>query len=232
MNRITVPRRAEQLREEIEEAIVTGRYPPGTRLDEVELAARFGVSRTPTREALIQLGTAGFIEKRPRKGWEVSAIPAVRLCEMFELMGELEAMGVRLAARRASPADRETIQRAHDSCEQALLANDPDGYFRLNEIFHATIYEASQNNFLIEQARLLHRRLRPYRRLQLRVRNRMRSSFEEHQRVVAALLRGDGDAAAQEMRAHVVVQGERFADLVAQITPVAFESSLKSAANF
>ncbi|HVI52821.1 MAG TPA: GntR family transcriptional regulator [Candidatus Sulfotelmatobacter sp.] len=210
-------RLSEQFRERIEESIVTGAFPPGTRLDEVELAELYGASRTPIREALIQLGAAGFIDKRPRKGWEVAEIPPSRLCEMFDVMAELEAMCGRLAARRASEVEQRRVKLAHEACLAARKANDPAEYYRLNEVFHHAIYDASHNTFLIEQARALHRRLRPYRRLQLRVRNRMHTSFDEHERIVGAILAGEGALAAELLRSHVVVQGERFADLVASL---------------
>ncbi len=210
-------RLSEQFREKIEEGIVTGQFGPGTRLDEVELATLYGASRTPIREALIQLAAAGFIEKRPRKGWEVIAIPPSRLCEMFDVMAELEAMCGRLAARRATDAEQDRIRTAHQACLAARQANDPAEYYRLNEVFHQAIYEASHNTFLCEQAIALHRRLRPYRRLQLRVRNRMHTSFAEHERIVQAILDGDGAQASDLLRDHVVVQGERFADLVSSL---------------
>ena len=212
-----VPRQSERLGELIEERIVTGVYPPGTRLDEQELANTFGVSRTPVREALIQLASIGLIEIRPRRGATVPEIGADRVCEMFEVMAELEAMCGRLAARRITPAEQAALMEAHLACEAARDANAPDEYYQLNEVFHRRIYEASHNGFLVEQATMLHRRLRPYRRLQLRVRNRMATSFNEHQSIVDAIARGDSEQAESRLRAHVTVQGERFADLVATL---------------
>lgn len=167
----TPVRRSEQLGEEIEERIVTGVYPPGMRLDEQELAAAFGVSRTPIREALIQLASIGLVDIRPRRGATVPEMSADRLCEMFEVMAELESMCGRLAARRILPAELARLRDAHQACEEARDAGKPDLYYQLNEVFHRRIYEASHNGFLAEQATALHRRLRPYRRLQLRVRN-------------------------------------------------------------
>ena len=208
-------RRSEQLREQIEERIVTGAYPPGARLDEQELAASFGVSRTPVREALIQLAAGGLIEVRPRRGAIIPDMSAERLYEMFEVMAELEAMCGRLAARRIRPDELEHLQAAHRACAAAHDAGDPDRYYQMNEVFHRHIYAASHNGFLDEQAVALHQRLRPCRRLQLRVRNRMRASLAEHQQIVEAIAAGDGDQAAVALRAHVVVQGERFTDLVA-----------------
>ena len=207
--------RAEALREAIEDKIATGLFPPGMHLDESELARTFGVSRTPLREALIQLASMGIVSMRPRRGAVVAEVSPQRLLEMFELMAELEAMCARFAARRMAEAEQEELVKAHRECEAACVASDPDDYFHKNERFHRAIYAAAHNEFLVEQALALHRRLRPYRRLQLRVRNRMAASFGEHVQVVEALLAGDADAAADRLRQHILVTGERFGDLLA-----------------
>lgn len=210
-------RRSEHLREAIEERIATGAYPPGSKLDETELAEEFGVSRTPIREALIQLNTEGLVDMRPRRGAVVIELPPQRLCEMFEVMAELEAMCARLAARRMAPQDEAELKAAHAASREARDRADPNAYFYLNESFHQAIYAASHNDFLNEQALLLQRRLRPYRRLQLHVRDRVRTSFDEHEGIVEAILTGNGDRAAQLLREHVTVQGERFGDLIASL---------------
>lgn len=211
-------RRSEQLREIIEERIATGAYLPGMRLDETELANEFGVSRTPIREALMQLTYSGLIDMRPRRGAVVAEISPQRLCEMFEVMAELEAMCGRLAARRMTGAEQKTLLDAHRACEKARDSADPDDYYRKNERFHLVVYAASHNSFLIDEATTLHRRLSAYRRLQLRVRDRLRTSFSEHADIVEALVAGDGERAADLLRKHVIVQGERFADLIASLS--------------
>ncbi len=106
-------RLSEQLCEKIEEQIVTGALRPGARLDEQELAAEFGVSRTPIREALIQLASAGLVDTRPRRGAVVAEIEPHRLCEMFDVMAELEAMCARLAARRITEDEIASLRAAH-----------------------------------------------------------------------------------------------------------------------
>jgi DNA-binding GntR family transcriptional regulator len=212
------PRRSEQLREALAEQIATGAYVPGQRLDEAQLAARFGASRTPLREALIQLAADGLIEIRPRRGAVVRALEPQRLVEMFEVMAELEAMCARLAARRISPTQLAQLRAAHQRC--AVLsdqADDLDAYYHANQEFHFALYEASQNQFLCDEAKALHRKLGVYRRLQLRVRDRVNSSFREHAAVLDALQLGDGERAATEVRAHVAIQGERFTDLLASL---------------
>ena len=209
--------RAEQLRELIEESIATGAFAPGMHLDETELAKRYGVSRTPLREALFQLASTGIVVMRPRRGAIVAEASATRMVEMFEVMAELEALCGRLAARRMSAADERALMEAHRACEAASGAENPDRYYRENERFHYAIYHASHNGFLIEQATAMHRRLSPYRRLQLRVRNRVRTSLSEHSQIVEALLAGDAEMAAERLRQHILIQGERFTDLLASL---------------
>lgn len=210
-------RRSEQLRDAIEERIASAAYAPGARLDEEKLAGEFGVSRTPVREALLQLASSGLIDLRPRRGAIVAELSAFRLLEMFEVMAELEAMCARLAARRITVEEERLLRQCHASCREARDRNDPDEYYRRNHRFHRLIYAASHNAFLIEQASQLQRRLHPYRRLQLRVRDRLQSSFAEHDGVVEAILAHDPQRAADALRNHVVVQGERFTDLVSML---------------
>ena len=197
--------------------IAVGTLAPGQHLDETELAARFNVSRTPIRETLIQLASMGLVVIRPRRGAVVAELGPHQLVEMFEVMSELEATCGRLAARRMTPADHVHLLAAHEACREARDASDPDAYFYKNEAFHEVIYAGSHNQFLFEQTRNLYRRLRPYRRLQLRVRDRVGASWDEHDGVVRAILAGDGDLAAQLTRSHVMIQGQRFADLMASL---------------
>jgi DNA-binding GntR family transcriptional regulator len=136
---------------------------------------------------------------------------------MFEVMAELEAMCGRLAARRILPAEQARLIEAHRACEAARDAGETDLYYQRNEVLHRCIYNASHNGFLAEQAMAMHRRLRPYRRLQLRVRDRMNNSFSEHQAIVDAICAGDADKAASLLRGHVVIQGQRFTDLIASL---------------
>lgn len=209
--------RSETLRESIEEMIAVGELKPGQHLDETELATRFGVSRTPIREALIQLSSMGLVSVRPRRGAVVTEIPPQGLVEMFEVMAELEAMCGRLAARRMSAEEQARLLASHRACEAARDASDADAYYYKNEAFHDEIYAGSHNGFLAEQARILHRRLRPYRRLQLRVRDRLAGSYSEHEGIVEAILAGDSERTADLLRAHVMIQGQRFADLIASL---------------
>jgi DNA-binding GntR family transcriptional regulator len=210
-----------KLRDQIENEILTGDMPPGFRLDEVTLANRFGVSRTPIREALFQLASAGLIEIRPRRGAVVAEVGPERMVQMFEVMAGLEGMAGRLAARRHTDADRGSLIDAHEACRVAAETGDADAYYYENERFHHAIYAASHNAFLIDQCAALHRRLKPYRRIQLQVKNRVANSLAEHEAIVDAILSLDGDKAERLLRDHIVIQGDRFSDLMASMSECA-----------
>lgn len=206
-----------KLRDALEEEIVNGALRPGDRLDEAALAERFGVSRTPIREAFKYLVGSGLVETVPNRGTFVAVIGLPQLIEMFEVMAELEGMCARLATRRITDKESAQLQELLDKCARAQETGDPDAYYYENERFHDCIYRASHNAFLAQQARQLQLRLKPYRRLQLRVRNRAIRSLEEHRGIVAAIVAGDAAAAEACMEDHVKIQGERFTDFVATI---------------
>lgn len=212
----TVPQAA-VVRTRIENAIVEGIFPPGTKLDPEELASDYGCSRTPVREALNQLAASGLVTVRPKRGTYVAQLGIEELTERFELMAEIEGVCARLAARRITDAELEALDAAQTACRERAEAGDSDGYYGENSQLHHLIYKATHNAALAEEARRLHAVLQPYRRMQLRVRNRMSQSFDEHDAVISAIRAGDGAGAEQAMRDHVVIQGDRFHDLVAAV---------------
>ena len=110
---------------ELEQDIVTGALRPGERLDEQSLAARFGVSRTPIREALMQLASAGLIELQPRRGAFVASLSLRDVIERFEVMAALEGACGALAARRITEGERLALLEAHEACAQQAPAATP-----------------------------------------------------------------------------------------------------------
>src|SRR6056297_173449 len=214
-------RRADNIAEQLEELIFTGMYRDGDRLDETRLAEQFGVSRTPLREAFQRLALSGLVELIPRRGAFVRQPGPVELMEMFEVMAELEATCGRLAAMRISDAALEDLRDANAKCQAAVEAQDSDGYYAENERFHRIIYQQSGNRFLEQETAKLHKRLKPFRRQQLRFRGRMAQSMAEHEAIVDALERTDAEQAGQALRAHVAVQGEKFHNLMASLQSAA-----------
>lgn len=207
-------RRADSIAESLEELIFSGSFSDGERLDEVRLAEKFGVSRTPLREALQRLALSGLVKLIPRRGAFVCQPGLEELMEMFEVMAELESVCGRLAALRISDQALEELHQANNKCKAAVEARDADAYYTENEVFHRIIYQQSGNSFLASETGKLHKRLKPFRRQQLRLRGRMEQSMREHEAVLEALVEGDAELAASTLRGHVAVQGEKFHHLM------------------
>ncbi len=196
--------RTEKLAGEIADAIVSGVFVPGFRLDEQLLAQRYGVSRTPVREALRQLAASGLIELRPRRGAAVARVTPDQLETMFVAMGEMEATCARLAAMRMTPVERRRLQSLHDDTMAELVQRgDPDAYSEANGSFHALIHAGAHNAVLQDVTTGLHRRLAPFRRAQFRAPGRLPRSHAEHDMVVKAIRTGDAAGAHAAMLHHV-----------------------------
>ena len=213
-----VTERVSTLAKALEQEIIVGVLRPGERLDEVSLAERFAVSRTPVREALRHLASIGLVELRPRRGAMVASPSLKDLLDMFEVMAELEGMCGRLAARRLSEQGRVELRRLHEQSKGFVDVGDSDGYYEANVAFHEAIYQGGQNRFLADQTRTIRNRLAPYRRLQLRRRNRLAESFSEHGRILEAIAEGHEQLVDELLQAHVTVQGGSFTDFIASLS--------------
>lgn len=202
--------RTEALRLQLADEIVSGVLEPGTPLDEQELAARFGVSRTPVREAIRQLSASGLVSVRPHRG-AVVALPTPRqLNDMFEAMAELEGLCTGLAARNMTIAERRALETLHDELRLLVQQGDPLRYHEKNEVFHTAIYAGSHNSYLADITLMTRTRVAPFRRAQFRAAGRLGGSYEEHDLVVQAIMRGDRDAAAEAMRNHIGIVRDAF----------------------
>lgn len=203
---------SDRMRNALTDAIATGQLAPGEALDEQVLADRYGVSRTPVREALRQLAVAGLVEIRPRRGAVVAHITVERIMEMFEYTAEIEALCARLATHRMTPLERTALLRIHALAGLAAQAGDVDRYDGLNRQLHETLYHGTHNPFMAEQAVAIRSRLGAFRRTQLRQAGRLIHSHEEHGVLIQAIMRGDGDEAAKWMRAHMLNASSALAD--------------------
>lgn len=200
----------------LEGDIVSGGLRPGDRLDEQRLAARFGASRTPVREALHHLAAAELVELRPRKGAVVAEVPIPRMVQMFEVRSVLEGLCARLAAHRMTAEERDHLETTHTHCEHLTQMKDTDAdkYHDLGCDFHDIVYAGAHNPFLAETARNIRKRVSAHRRQQLERPGRITEWHEEHSRILKAILAGDADLADQMMREHVSLQGHVFVDLI------------------
>ena len=203
---------AEELRAQLADDIVRGTLTPGQTLDETELARRFGVSRTPVREAIRQLAASGLVETRPHRGAVVARPSAERIAGMFEALKELEGLCSGLAALRMTGAERHALDHIHDELAILVRAGDPQRYYEVNLKFHMAIYAGSHNTYLAELTDATRARIAPFSRAQFRGVGRLPKSYREHQLVVEAILRGDRDGAVAAMRDHIEMVRDAYVD--------------------
>ena len=205
---------ATRIHDQLEAEIAAGHLQPGTRLDEQEVAARFGASRTPVREAFRSLAAGHLVELRGRQGATLRSIGVYDLIEIFQVTAELEGLCARLSARRASPEQFAAMDAAHAALI-AAAGEGPDRFYDVNQVFHEVIYEASCNGFLAGQTRKLRNRVAAYRRRVTRMPGRVEDTLREHEAVIAAIRAHDAEAAHAAMRAHVSLLGDNLLDFIA-----------------
>ena len=182
------------------EAIDSGLYRPGARLVENELAERFGVSRTPIREALQRLETQSLL-KRDGRSLIVASLDHNQMAELYVVRTELEGLAAELAARHATGEELRVLRQMAE--EDRALLGDPTALSRANRRFHKQIHLASHNMFLVQQLDLVHRSMALLATTSLAVRGRGDDALEEHARIVSALERREGAAAREALAEHI-----------------------------
>ena len=201
---------AEELRLQLADEIIGGVLEPGAALDEMNLARRFRVSRTPVREAIRQLAASGLVEARAHRGALVARPSTDRLLGMFEAMAELEALCAGLSAERMTGAERRALEASHEQLRTLIQVGNPQSFHEANEAFHGAIYAGTHNDYLAEMTIDTRTRVQPFRRAQFRNLGRLAKSHMEHDRVVVAIMRGDRDGAGAAMRAHIMTVREEY----------------------
>mgnify|MGYP001161030420 CR=1 FL=1 len=195
-----------RLKNEIADLILSGRLKPGQRLDEQGLAARFGVSRTPVREALQQLGAAGLVEVRPRRSARVRTLSMSELENSFEAMGEIEAVCARLAAERMTEAERLALRQLVEESQSASLQGDRLASRELDARIHALLHVGAHNPALRTVADEMRTRVELYSSAPYTLPDfdtRLEVPHREHERIVEAVLDRDPAAAQRLMVAHI-----------------------------
>lgn len=198
-----MPNRVEQNKDAyglVLESIDRGVYQPGDRLVESELAERFGVSRTPVREALQRLETQAILV-RDGRSMVVASLDHDQLGELYAVRAQLEGLAAQLAAQHAAP---EEIRLLQDMVAQdEALVDDSAGLARANRRFHRQIHLASHNRYLIRQLESVHRTMALLTTTSLAAEGRGVDALEEHAAIVNAIANRDKNAADTALRNHI-----------------------------
>lgn len=203
-----LPSRAlyEQVAEQLRARILDHRLAPGSWIDEQALAAGFGISRTPLREALKVLASEGIVTMKLRRGAYVTEVSERDLREVFHLMGLLESDAAATVARDASAEQVAELQGLHDELETRIA--DREAFFAANERFHMRLLDIADNRWRIQMVADLRKVMKLNRHHSLFRQGRLEASLREHRELMAAIRTRDADRAMRLMREHIAAGRE------------------------
>ncbi len=193
----------QRIETELMDEISVGELPPGTRLDEAKLAERFGVSRTPIREALSRLTAQGILVPGEKRGVFVAEYSREELSQIFEAMHEIESTCAKIASQRLSFFARSEIELAQTECMVAANAGNRMGYLRANEAFHMAIYKATGNPYMAEIASEFRKRTGPFRAKKFETKDDLIRSAKSHEELIDNIFSEDSTTASNGMRSHM-----------------------------
>ncbi len=201
--------------------IDTGRLNPGDVIDEAELVAEFTVSRTPVREAILQLEAMGLVRRLPRKGATVFRPSLEEFLAILEVHAKLEGQAAGLAARRLSVSWATALEAAVQACETFSAEQgdaNPDAYYQLNLRFHECVALAAGNPFLTEMIKTNARKLLAYYRARYRYAGAIATSAAEHRAIATLIFARDATGAETLMHRHVQFDQITAMDLLAALS--------------
>lgn len=189
-------------------AILRGELKPGERLMEIQLANKLGVSRTPIREAIRKLELEGLVLMIPRKGAEVAEITEKNLRDVLEVRCALEELAVRLACVRISEEQIERLRTTAEHFKDILDSDDITQIAQADEVFHDVIFEATENNRLVQILNNLREQMYRYRIEYLKKEECHPQLLEEHRLIIEAIERGDSEQACEVTERHIKNQAD------------------------
>jgi len=187
----------------LRDMIIAGELAPGARVSEPDLCVRFGVSRTPLREALKVLAAEGLVQLLPRRGARIARITEQEIEELFPIMGVLEGLAAERAAAVMTQVQARRLEALHAAMRAAYERADWTGYSKANRAIHEYVFEIAGNGALTQQYQQLMVRIHAVRFVARKSPERWREAVEDHERLMRALRARDGAAAFAIMREHL-----------------------------
>lgn len=206
-----------ELVDRLRDMIIEGQLEPGQKISEKALCERFGVSRTPLREAVKILAAEGFLDLTPHRGASVVKLTLKDFEEALPIMGALDAVAGELACQNATEAEITELEELTARMTERFEAEDLAGYYKLNSRIHQLIMEMARNPTLTRSTRVLSERMRRARYELVMSPARWAQAVEEHQAMVKAIRNRKGVQLGRIMKVHVIhklqdLQAHLFAD--------------------
>lgn len=196
-------RPAQDIYAAVKDLILSFELPPGARFTETELAERFGLSRTPVREALLRLEAEHYITIRSKQGCFVRDIDVAELTQRYQVRVELEMLSLQLAGLHMPDKELERLAEAWDPTVQRGRSSKPDVMLEREESFHLALAEGGGNRALYEYIKDINHHIRIVRRLDFTNAERISSTYKEHHGIAMLLLDRNVKAAQRLMREHI-----------------------------
>jgi DNA-binding GntR family transcriptional regulator len=203
----------QEVAERLRTSIFAHELAPGSWIDEQSLADRFGISRTPMREALKVLASEGLVVLKPRRGCYVTELSDTDLDQIFPVMALLEGRAALETAQKADAADIAQLDRIHADLERHAASGDANRFFEANDAFHTALQDIADNRWLKQLITDARKVIKLTRRQSLEVEGRVDQSLQEHRQVMAAIKRGDPNEAARAMHDHLLSGRAALAEL-------------------
>jgi DNA-binding GntR family transcriptional regulator len=201
-------RRLVEITDVLEKEILSGEHPVGELLNELAIAERFGVSRTPVREALLSLASTGLVRLERGRGAIVVGISLQKVFESYEVMSALMGLAAALCAQRLSSFELAQLCALHDDLRRSKEAGDREAYVKFDNRFHEQIVKGAGNETLMQQVAACSRILAAVRHASMESHESVDTMFEEHDAIVTAICAKDPEAARRAMSAHVHLRGD------------------------
>lgn len=206
----------EKILETIRDAILKGQLKPGEKVAEPELAERFGISRTPIREAFRQLESEGYLTVIPRKGAVVTSLSERAVEEFYAIKSILEGYAARMAVENLTEKDMEKLEAINERLAQLAQEGDIKNFFKIHNEFHELFIKAAENEKLMELINQLMLKFNRLRLASLALPGRMEISVQEHKKIIEAFRSKDGERADNLVRKTASYGGQVLIQSMAQ----------------
>ncbi|MDF1535427.1 MAG: GntR family transcriptional regulator [bacterium] len=208
---------SEDIAESIKTAIIKGKFKPGEKISEGELAESMGISRTPLREAFRKLENEGFIRIIPRKGAVVTPIDADETYHLYEIKSTLEGLAARLAVVNMQEKDLDKLVRINGELRELIDKNDLEAFYKAHTRFHEVFVKLSGNQRLIQIIYNLNDHFKRFGIVSLTLPGQYDNAIRQHEEIIEAFRQGDDKLVEERVKSNVMTGGQVLIDHLCEV---------------